>query len=634
VTATSAREMVEAALQYAERGVPVFQCWHADGARCGCRALDCASPAKHPIASTAPAGFKNATTDPAIIRRAFELFPHANIAEATGHYSVVLDVDPAKGGRESLTRLEAQHGRLPVTARVLTGGGGEHYRFLPVPGLRCSEGRVGPGLDIRAEGGYALLPPSNHVSGGLYLDDLMAPMFETPLAPMPSWLLTLAMAPVAQNGHEAGTDWPALLAGAPQGERHATATRIAGHLLGKRLDPAEVETILLGYAGRCVPPFDARDVRRIVHDLARKDQGKTGDGFLKKTTSTNGHHEEPDAEREALPARAPVLVCLGDVAPEAVSWSWKDRVAFGKLTVIVGLPGTGKTNVTLDMMARTTVGAAWPDGGRALSGAVLLLGCEDGLADTVRPVVDRQGGDARLVHVLQAVRVEGQDCPFNLERDLPALGAAIEQTDAALVVISPLSAYLGKKDSYRDAEMRSLLTPLAAMAEQHRVAIVGIMHSTKSETRRLLLRAGGSIAFVAQARTVLVVGEDADTPGRRLLVSVKNNLGAQAPSLAFRITDQGLTWDPTPVDGTPEALLAGDDVVPRAERREREQAVAFLRDMLADGAMASKQIMADAKANGIAQRTLWRAKTELHVIAERGKGQTGAWYWMLPRGDS
>jgi len=326
----------------------------------------------------------------------------------------------------------------------------------------------------------------------------------------------------------------------------------------------------------------------------------------------------------------PVLVCLGDVEPEAVDYVWPGRIARGKITLVIGEVGTGKTHTTLDMSSRLTRGHTWPDGGHAPAGDVLLLTSEDGLADTVRPIVDRQGGDPRRVYVLQAVRLEGHNCQFTLERDLPALEAAIQQTHALLVVISPLSAYLGSRDSYKDAEIRGLLTPLAAMAERHRVAILGIMHLTKVQTRRLLLRAQGSVAFVAQARTVLVVGEDANTPGRRFLASAKNNLGPAAPALAFRITDAGLSWEAVPVEGTAESLLATDDPVSRSENREREQAAAFLRDLLRDGPVASKQVMGDAKGNGIAQRTLWRAKAEMNITAERAKGQTGAWYWMLP----
>jgi putative DNA primase/helicase len=222
---------------------------------------------------------------------------------------------------------------------------------------------------------------------------------------------------------------------------------------------------------------------------------------------------------------------------------------------------------------------------------------------------------------------------FTLERDLAALERAIVTTEAVLVGIDPLSAYLGTRDSYKDSEIRGILGPLAALAERYRVAIVGILHLTKAAQRRLLNRAQGSIAFVAAARVVLAVGQDPNAPGRRLLVPIKNNLGPDAAALAFRIGDDGLVWESDPVEGSAATLLAQDEAPTRTESRERDAAVEFLRDLLRDGPVPSRQVEADAKANGIAQRTLWRAKTDLGIVAERGKGQDGktaAWYWMLP----
>jgi hypothetical protein len=325
-----------------------------------------------------------------------------------------------------------------------------------------------------------------------------------------------------------------------------------------------------------------------------------------------------------------VLVRLADVEAESVEWTWVDRFARGKLALIIGEPGDGKSYVTHDANARLTVGAAWPDGSAAPRGNVLILACEDGAADTVRPRIERQGGNASCVYMLRGVRVDGQESPFNFERDLAALEHALVQTRAVAVTVDPISAYLGARDSYKDAEIRAILSPLAALAERYRVAIIAILHLTKAAQRRVLLRAQGSVAFVAQARTVLAVAEDRDTPGRRLLVSVKNNLGPLAPALAFRISDTGLTWEPGTVEGTAERLLAGDELGTRTERRERDDAVTFLRDLLREGPVPTKQIEADAKANGIAQRTLWRAKSELRIEATRSQGQRGAWYWMLP----
>jgi hypothetical protein len=301
----------------------------------------------------------------------------------------------------------------------------------------------------------------------------------------------------------------------------------------------------------------------------------------------------------------------------------------GKLALIIGNPGEGKSRLTYDMTARVTVGGDWPDGPPAKAGPVIILSAEDGLADTVRPKVDAQGGNAARVYVLRAVRIAGRDCPFNLDRDLPTLEQAVRETGAILVTVDPLSAYLGARDSFKDSDIRGLLTPLAEMADRCRVAVVGVLHLTKGAQRRLLLRAQGNIAFVAQARTVLAVGEDPETPGRRLLVPVKNNLGPFPPALAFRLNGSGLVWEPAPIEGAAEDLLAADEPGSRTDRRERDAAKQFLRDALAGGAVASRDLMADAAANGIAQRTVWRAKSELGIRAERhGRGP---WYWLLPQ---
>jgi len=232
--------------------------------------------------------------------------------------------------------------------------------------------------------------------------------------------------------------------------------------------------------------------------------------------------------------------------------------------------------------------------------------------------------------ILRALTLDtGQDVAFNLERDLPPLEGALLATEARVVIADPLSAYLGKKDSYKDAEIRGLLTPLADLAERHRVAMVGLLHLTKAQQRRLLHRVQASIAFVAQARTVLAVGEDPDSPGRRLLAPLKNNLGPLPPVLAFRIGDLVLRWEPGIVEGTAETLLAGDELPTRTERQELDRAVRFLTDELCDGPVLSTAILKDAKANAISERTLWRAKTVLGAAAHR-QGQ-GPWYWMLPQ---
>src|SRR6266446_1458854 len=238
--------MVNAAVVYAYRQVAVFPVWHIEEGRCGCRASDCQSPGKHPIASCAPRGFQDATTDEPTIRRWGAQFPNANPATPTS-WCVVLDVDRRHGGEESLSALEQQHEALPETPTVLTGGGGRHLYFAcPAIPIRNSAGKIGSGLDIRGDGGYVLLPPSTHISGGTYRDDLNNPLFETPLAPMPAWLVALATAGATTNGQpppRTSDEWGAKLIGAELGQRRAVSLEIAGHFLGL-LGPAREAEVL------------------------------------------------------------------------------------------------------------------------------------------------------------------------------------------------------------------------------------------------------------------------------------------------------------------------------------------------------------------------------------------------------
>jgi len=362
------------------------------------------------------------------------------------------------------------------------------------------------------------------------------------------------------------------------------------------------------------------------------------DRVVKAEPLVKGEVSEPETVDQSY-GDGPVLLRLSDVAPEGVSWLWPGRVARGKLTLLVGDPGTGKSFLTLDMASRMSIGGRWPDGGQAPAVDTILLSAEDGAADTIRPRVDALGGDASRVHLLRAVRRDDSERPFCLAADLPALERAIRETGAVLVVIDPLSAYLGKTDSYKDAEVRGLLAPLAAIAEQYKIAVVVVMHLTKDSQRRAIHRAGGSIGFVGAARVVLAVGKDPEDEGRRLLVSVKTNLTSSPAALAYRIIGRSadaasVEWEPEPAAGVEaDALLGPATLEDREERREADE---LLRDQLADGERPAVEVQKAARANGISDRTLNRAKRRLGVKAHH-KGQPGrpgqAWYWSLPDPD-
>jgi hypothetical protein len=345
---------------------------------------------------------------------------------------------------------------------------------------------------------------------------------------------------------------------------------------------------------------------------------------------------KPPTDSHLPLSTVPVLVTLADIQVEAIEWVWPGRIALGKITLIIGDPGLGKSYLTADLGARVSTGRAWPDG--AIGGAAvdaIVLSAEDGIADTIKPRVLRQGGDDRRVHVLEAVRDASGARPFQIGRDLAALEHAVQTKHARMVTIDPFSAYLGRVDSHKDGEVRGLLAPLAAFAASYRVGIVGIMHLTKEAQRRLIARATGSIAFAAAARIVLAVGADPDdaTRQRRFFVTVKNNLGAHAPGLTYTITDDGLCWGAEPLPGTlsAEALLDTAAVpASREDTGQRAEAERFLEDLLAHGPVPSTQVMKDLRANGIAEKTARRAKRDLKIRAERIPRGTGPWFWCLP----
>lgn len=360
------------------------------------------------------------------------------------------------------------------------------------------------------------------------------------------------------------------------------------------------------------------------------DAGHDKDELARLIESESIYTATEAAEAAANVVAVPVVQTISTVTREGVSWLWPRRIARRKLNIVAGEPGEGKSTVTLDVAARITQGAAWPDGGHASKGSVLLLSAEDGLGDTIAPRLDAARADATCVHALTAIRqTDGRDRHLDLGRDMPQLEDAIQQVRPVLVVIDPLSAYLGRIDSWKDNEVRSLLSPLAAMADRHNCAVLGVMHLSKASGRKALHRLLGSIGFSAAARVVLAVASDPGDDSRRLLLPVKNNLTPKADVLAFRLWDGRIEWDADPVEGvTADGVL---NELP-SESGDRQDADTFLRKMLSGGEPVPSRVIAQAaRDNKIADRTLKRAKSRLGVRAKLvGFGAGGKWHWWLP----
>lgn len=338
----------------------------------------------------------------------------------------------------------------------------------------------------------------------------------------------------------------------------------------------------------------------------------------------------------------PVLIKLNDVEPESIDWLWPGKIARGKLTVLAGDPGLGKSFVTLDIAARLTCGLPWPDApGKPIEpGGVVLLGAEDGIADTIRPRLDAAGADVNRIVAIKAIHSENAkgkkaDRTFDLTSDIRALEAAIQAVeDCKLVIIDPISAYLGGTDSHKNGEIRGLLAPLANLADKQGLAILAVTHLNKNAGGAAIYRTMGSIAFTAAARAAWIVTKDNDDPERRLLLPAKNNLAIDTGGLAYRL--QTIEGHEHPVvEWEPDAVSMNIDEVFSQQGAKRcnkafEEARLWLLDALGSGPIPAGDIKKQAQRDGIAQRTLDRAKDALGIRSHKlGFGGDGHWVWEL-----
>jgi len=347
--------------------------------------------------------------------------------------------------------------------------------------------------------------------------------------------------------------------------------------------------------------------------------------------SASGH-------RQSRRVTQPILSrTLSDVTPERVNWFWDGYIAFGKLTLVEGDPGCGKSTFTMACAACVSAGRAMPCGTQLSPADVLLVSYEDGEADTIRPRAEAAGADLARVHVIRGI---GHDQPIVIPEHVAALQAEIERRRARLVVIDPLGAALsGGIDSHKDTDVRRALAPLARLAETTGAAIVVVRHLAKGARGSAVLAGSGSVGISAAARAVLTVGvpRHATDSHERLLAVAKNNLAIRASSVRFRIEAAELAsgvlasrirWLGKSSESADELIAARcPDQAPSALMH----ATNFLRDALASGLRKASEVQEEARAHGISPSTLARARVSLGVIQKRdGFGPGGVSVWSLP----
>ena len=326
-----------------------------------------------------------------------------------------------------------------------------------------------------------------------------------------------------------------------------------------------------------------------------------------------------------------------DVIIRPIKWVWPGVLAQGKLVVIAGDPGLGKSQVCLFISAIVSTGGEWPVSEETCDkGSVLILSAEDGAEDTIVPRLNAVSADLEHIHIVHAVKLdEKKERAFDLTKDVERLRHTVKRIDnVRLIVVDPISAYMGKTDSHRNAEVRAALTPAVEFAEEIGACLLCVTHLNKGGKGNALSRITGSIAFIAAARASFVVTRDNEDPYRRLMLPLKNNLAKDTHGFGYRIEEHNLsgietsnvTWEKDAVDLTAEEVLS--EQVGRPDNQGNAEN--FLLQELAGGLkIPCKELYERAEEMGISRKVLWTVKDKIGVQANKVDFK-GGWIWHLP----
>lgn len=323
---------------------------------------------------------------------------------------------------------------------------------------------------------------------------------------------------------------------------------------------------------------------------------------------------------------------LSDVTPEKIDWLWKPRLALGKIASLDGDPGLGKSILTLELIARITTGRAMPDGTRCEKGGAVIITPEDGLADTIRPRLERAGADLTRVSSLSTI-TETTDEGIEYQRgftltmhDLNLLEKEIKRVKAKVVVIDPLMAIMGGKDTYKDNEVRAALAPLQQIVEKHHVACIMVRHLTKGRGDNPLMAGNGSIAFIGIARTGLMVVKD-KINDCIVLAHFKSNISKTGESLTYSVVSDEehgddrpyISWGDT-TEASVEDLINSPAAPAKNTGGTRQQIIELLNEKKPDGLSIAEiaDVFPDVTMNNL-KATLKRAYDKGEIDkSERG----------------
>jgi hypothetical protein len=353
-------------------------------------------------------------------------------------------------------------------------------------------------------------------------------------------------------------------------------------------------------------------------------------------TNAEEQRTTPHASRPATLARRFI-----DLEKRPVVWLWKNWIPLGKLTLLDGDPGLGKSTLLLDLAARVSHKGVMPDASQGVRGHVVIVSAEDGAEDTIRPRLEAAGAVLEHIHGLGPVSDKDEERCLEIPRDLPLLDQQLAAVDARLLLIDPLAAFLCGRDANKDQAIRRVLYQLSRIAERRRCAVICMRHLNKSSAAKALYRGNMSIGVIGHARAGLLVAPDPDDPAARVLAVSKCNLAAPPASLRFRLVPAA-EGEVCRVDWLGRSPCLADQLLqppPGADPRETHEeattkialGVTLLGELLAQGPQEIRLLKKECAAAGLSPRTVERAARRLALrLRHSSVNGRNLYTWELP----
>ena len=331
----------------------------------------------------------------------------------------------------------------------------------------------------------------------------------------------------------------------------------------------------------------------------------------------NNEFEDEEFEEESM------LMSMAEVEKETVEWLWYPYIPYGKITIIQGNPGDGKTNLALKIAACVSSGTPLPGLPELEQQKVIYLSAEDGVRDTLKPRLEELGANTQNILFFKE-----EDKPTSLSQR--AIEIALDMSGAKVLIIDPIQAFMGSRTDMNKAnEVRETLRPVGELAEKYKCSIILIGHLNKAQGLNSIYRGIGSMDFTAISRSILLVGRHKDDSGLRVFVHNKSSLGPQGPSQAFRLDGaNGFEWVDGYDDVTPDDILYASRNQKARTETKLDMAITFLKSYFTDHTeVEAKKIQEMAKNKNICKRTLDEAKKYIPGLGSDKKGDV--WFWIL-----